>query len=131
MLNQMAACMTCRDNRHYEMKVDEARQIAASIKKVVDKYTKPIKEEDERKYYYQLDFDKQHQHFLCGHCHKINEMALPNAEHELKTQLARFCVIIEKDWNSVEEIDYRMTLRHLSGRYPGMYKVLERHWNRS
>ena len=129
-MNMMQHCLVCNDAKHFEMKVSDAKRIARRIEDVISKYgnihSLEIYEQEGMRH--RFDFDRQHQHFMCGSCHKVNKQSLSNAEREIVDNLLKFVMLFKTDKTNVSEADLHLILRQLQGYYPGMYRALEREW---
>ena len=129
----MNTCLVCNDARHFEAKVNDARRISNNIKDILSNYghvyALEMYEKDGMRHHF--DFDHQHQHFMCGSCHKVNTMSLKNIEDEIVDNLLKFIMLIKTDKTKVNDGDYHLILRNLAGHYPGMYRNLEKEWHKS
>ena len=129
----IAHCTICNDIKHFNSKVNDAKRIANNIKSILLKYgsihTLEMYEGEHMRH--NFDFDHQHQHFMCGECMKANKQSLVNAELEIVDHLLRFVMLVKKDKSAINTMDYHDILRNLQGYYPGMYRALEREWNKN
>lgn len=131
-MNHLNHCLVCHDPNHFDMKVREAKRISRNIEVILSKYgdaySLEMYEKDGMRH--NFDFDHQHQHFMCGHCYKVNTMSLRNAEDDIVDNLLKFVMLVKTDKEKVSDSDYHSILRNLAGHYPGMYRNLEREWHK-
>lgn len=127
----MTHCVICSDIKHFNSKVHDTERIARSIENILSKYgnVRSLEMYEQNGIRHHFDFDRQHQHFMCGHCVKANQQSLRNAERNIVDNLLKFVNLFKMNKLSVSDNDYHMILRSLQGHYPGMYRALEREWN--
>ena len=112
-------CFVCNDDKTFHTAVSEVRNMIS----VLNRFVKKV--EHNEKYYHliqQLNNDRKHIHFMCGHCMKVNEMELRNLEYQLDELLVSFLLSAKEKNNYYYEI-----LHMLQGHYPLKYKIIERY----
>lgn len=115
MINGM--CLVCNDIKHFNMKVYDTER----IQKYLSHYAEPIAEKEDLQLWQNLSMPQQHQHFMCGHCYKVDGMQLRRSEQMLAETVYGICKKIEQG----EEIPVHEVLRTLQGYFPIMYKCVE------
>ena len=110
-MDMMTRCLVCNDANHFEMKVCDARRIEQNLERILSEHKNV--ESDINLARTLFSFDHQHQHFLCGRCHKVDELKLKREEDKIDLLLSKICNLME-------------VLHNLQGHYPGKYKALEK-----
>lgn len=114
-------CLICNDVRHYETTVNDVKNIIRRLERYKTKNTIP-KDKEYYRLIQDLNFDKKHPHFMCGHCFKVNTNTLRIAEDNLNQLLTELTLSLTEKDNVYHEI-----LQSLRGYYPGKYRVIERY----
>lgn len=120
-------CMACNDKNHFKMKVNDARNINHRLEEILTKYGK-VQEMEKSDALHAFASDCIHQHFMCGHCPNVNESELRTEEDRINNNLLKLCHLIKT--KDIDANDYHLTLRLLSGHYPGKYRALEKVWQK-
>ena len=113
-------CLVCNDEHKFKIAVNDVENMIYHLKNFVNKTQ--IKDNEYYHLFYQFQNDSKHIHFICGVCHKVNEMRLKNLEKELDEILTNICIDIE-----TKDTIYFEVLRTLQGHYPLKYKIFERY----
>lgn len=121
-------CYICSDISSFNLKVSSTKRILLNIKNILRKYGSYHELKKYEGNDVNFSFDRQHQHFMCGYCYKVNENELRNVENEIDSCLLKFCELISENKSIINISDYNLILRNLSGYYPGKYNVLKKFW---
>lgn len=114
-------CMCCNDESHYNTLLYQVTNIENSLRRIISKNEKIERNNEYWKLKNEFSNDRQHPHFMCGVCYKVNTTQLTHIEDEIDELLA--CYILSKNKNKTE---YRKILHYLSGYYPLKYRIFER-----
>lgn len=122
----MSRCMVCHDATHFNTKLHDAQRIARTLERAIDKYSNNSDLEEYNKPDARglFSFDHQHQHFMCGSCHKVNEHELRRYESEIDSALLKICTLITEQ--KIDNGEIHQCLSLLGGHYPGKYRDLEK-----
>ena len=121
-MDMMTRCLVCNDANHFEMKVCDARRIEQNLERILSEHKNV--ESDINLARTLFSFDRQHQHFLCGRCHKVDESRLKREEDKIDLLLSKICNLIKS--NDFDHSKLMEVLHNLQGHYPGKYKALEK-----
>ena len=100
------------------MKVNDARRISLYLQK----YQCEEEQIMDSRLWAEISMDGQHQHFMCGVCHKIDTYELKQVEDRLKKQVYSICKNLEEG----KELPVFDILKNLQGYYPILWKCVKK-----
>lgn len=110
-------CMICSDIKHFHSKVYDTEKILSFLSHYTSEQTVHITDHN---LWMKLSMDRQHPHFMCGHCYKANTEELRRKEEQLAITVYDICMQLQ----SGTTLPTYEILHSLQGYYPLMWKCV-------